>query len=460
MQGITIREILKTTDGRLMTEPDLSVLDLAPRDVSIDSRTIREGEIFFAIKGAKFDGHRFVGEAFRQGACAAVVRYTYNYKDSQKDRVIVGVEDTLVALQKLAGFYRRMFPMPLVAITGSNGKTTTKDMTSRILGMRFRVMSTRGNFNNLIGLPLTLLRLVPEDEVAVVELGSSARGEIDQLCQLADPSVGLITNIGPAHLEFFGSIGKVAEAKGELLDYLDNSSTVILNRDDPLLRKMARKAKGRLLWFGIREEADIRTTAIEFDADGCATIRVDEVDIHLKVPGWHNVYNALGAIAVGRVFGISVEQSKGVLEEFLSAPLRCEVVRTKGLCLINDTYNANPASTKAALDLLRSLKPRGDGRRIAVLGEMLELGEYGPEAHEEIGRYAAQLGIDCIFGVGNLTKKVLDAAVSKGMGVKVGYLRDNIHAKKRLRGFIREGDVILIKGSRALGMEEIVKEIR
>ncbi len=458
MKGLSIEEIIVAIGGQAEGDSIPSSLSLKPEGVSIDSRTIQRGQIFFALKGERFDGHQFVPQALQKGASAAVVRRDYP-KLAGGGGLLVRVDDPLLALQRLAASYRRRFPIPFVAITGTNGKTTTKDMTAEILSTRFWVLKTAGNLNNHIGLPLTLLRLSPQHQIGVVELGASAPGEIRQLAELAAPEVGLITNIGPAHLQGFGTIQRIAQSKAELIKYLNNSGTVVLNMDDPYLQAISSEVKGRFVGFGIKARTDFQAAVLCWDQNGCGRIKVKGTEIQLKAPGLHNIYNALGAMAVTELWGIPPEECKRALEGFGLAALRCQIEEKGGVKFINDTYNANPDSTKAALQLLMSLKPKGRGRRIAVLGDMLELGEHSPQAHEQIGQYVAEGNIDYLFTVGELSKLASHKANSLGMAGKARHFQDNQEVSQWLSQFLREGDVILIKGSRKLRMEQIVESI-
>ncbi len=458
MRGLSIEEIIGTVGGQVKGNLVHSSLSLNPEGVSIDSRTLRRGQIFFALEGERFDGHQFVPQAFQKGASAAVVRRDYPALESGGG-LLIRVDGPLLALHRLAAFYRRRFSIPFVAITGTNGKTTTKDMTAEILSTRFEVLKTEGNLNNHIGLPLTLLRLSPQHEIGVVELGASAPGEIRQLAELAAPEVGLITNIGPAHLQGFGTIQRVAQSKAELVEYLNNSGTVVLNMEDPRLQTMSRKVKGRLVGFGIKARSDFQAKILSWDQNGCGRINLRGTEIQLKAPGLHNIYNALGAIAVAGHWGVPLGECQRALEDFRLTALRCEMREKNGVKFINDTYNANPASTKAALELLLSLKPRDRGRRIAVLGDMLELGEHGPQAHEQIGQYVAESNIDYLFTVGELSKLISQKAASLGMVGKARHFPDNQEISQWLSQSLKEGDVILIKGSRRLRMEQIMENM-
>ena len=458
MKGLSIEEIIIDVGGQAEGNSVPSSLSLKPQGVSIDSRTLQRGQVFFALKGERFDGHQFVPQALKKGASAAVVRRDYP-KLAESDGLLVRVDDPLLALQRLAASYRRRFPIPFVAITGTNGKTTTKDMTAEILSTRFRVLKTEGNLNNHIGLPLTLLRLSPQHEFGVVELGASSPGEIGRLAELAAPEAGLITNIGPAHLQGFGTIQQIAHSKAELIKYLNNSGPVVLNMDDPYLQAISSEVKGRFVGFGIKARTDLQAEVLCWDQNGCGRIKVKGTEIQLKAPGLHNIYNSLGAIVIAGLWGVPLQECKRVIEDFRPPALRCQMLDKGGVKFINDTYNANPDSTKAALKLLISLEVKPQGRRIAVLGDMLELGEHGPQAHEQIGQYVAESSIDYLLTVGELSKLASHKADSLGMTGKTRHFQDNQEVSQWLSQFLREGDVILIKGSRKLRMEEIVENM-
>lgn len=443
---MTIPEIVEATGGILagggrVTRPI--------RGISTDSRTIREGEVFFALKGSNYDGHDFVEEAFQKGARAAVVSQNSFGPDS------IRVEDTLKALGELAFKYRRRFLLPVVGVTGSNGKTTTKDLIASVLSRRFRVKKTRGNLNNLIGLPLSVFTLTQEDEVAVLEMGASRLGEIATLSRIADPRVGVVTNVGAAHLEFFKSIDRVAEAKSELIEYLSEGGYAVLNGDDPYCSGMGERSRASVKTFGLGESCEVRGEGIEYHEEG-TSFGVRGVAFETRLLGSAAVCSSLAAICVGEIFGIELEDMLEPLKSFSPRPMRLEKVKAGEVLILNDAYNSNPASAAASLETLSAMKGR---RRIAVLGDMLELGEESPRLHKELGEAVSDLPIDHLLTVGKGGEGIAKGAEGKGMkGVES--FNNNEKLLRFLRGFAEPGDLYLIKGSRGMRMEEVVSGMR
>ena len=432
------------------------------KGVSIDSRNIREGELFVAIKGDRFDGHDFVPEAIKKGAWGALVeRSALENKFSSLGGLknILPVEDTLYALQEMSYMHRRKFAIPVVGITGSNGKTTTKEMLACILKQKGPVLKNEGNLNNHIGVPLTLLKLNESHWAAVVEMGMSAPGEIATLARLTAPTVGVITNIGPAHLEFFGSMEKVAEAKGELLDNLKPDATAVLNADDRHLGILQSKMPGRVMTFGIVNKADVAAIDVRQEkefTDLTLAAEGAKIDIRLHAVGAHNVYNALAAAAAAIAVGMPIDAVKSGLDAFTPIAGRSEIKKLEGRTVLADYYNANPASMEAAIKTLVELGSGGNA--IAVLGDMLELGEASIEAHREIGRTAAQCKVDFLITVGDLAAHMETGALKAGMA-KERVIRATSHANaaELLKKLSRPGDAILIKGSRGMKMEKILE---
>ena len=433
------------------------------KGVSIDSRTIKEGELFVAIKGDRFDGHDFVPEAIKRGAWGAIVERSAlesKYASLGGLKNIIAVEDTLHSLQEMSAAHRKKFSLPLVGITGSNGKTTTKEMLACILRQKGPVLKNEGNLNNHIGVPLTLMGLNAGHKTAVVEMGMSGPGEIKMLTRLVMPTVGVITNIGPAHLEFLGSMDMVVQAKGELLENMEPNSIAVLNADDRYFETLKAKFSGSMITFGIDKAADVTAADIRQEKNltdfnirsGDAAVRV-----RLQAVGRHNVYNALAAAAAALAVGMPLESVKYGLEDFSPIAMRSELKQIKGRLVLEDCYNANPRSMEAALDTLVSL--RQGGKIIAVLGDMLELGEASGDAHRAIGAAAARLGVDLLITVGALSKLIGDGAREAGMPrERVVGARSNADAAAILRERSQNGDVILIKGSRAVKMEKILEE--
>lgn len=433
------------------------------RGISIDSRTIREGELFVAIKGDRFDGHDFAATAIKQGAWGALVgRHAFGDDPGAVRglRNIVPVDDTLVSLQEMSLMHRKRHAVPVVGITGSNGKTTTKEMTAGILGLAGTVLKNEGNLNNHIGVPLTLLKLDRRHSAAVIEMGMSAAGEIALLTRLAAPTVGVITNIGPAHLEFLKSTDNVARAKGELLETMDQRGTAVLNADDRYYGTLRERFGGTVRSFGIANLADVTARDIRQERESTRFTIVAEgssTAVRLPAVGMHNVLNALAATAAALAAGAALDAVKTGLERFRPLAMRSELRTIKGRTVFADCYNANPGSMRAALETLALL--RTGGRAVAVLGDMLELGEASAEAHREIGRAAARSGVDVLIVAGRSARFLAEGARQGGMDAKSVFEAETTAAAARLlREHSREGDAVLVKGSRGMKMETVLEE--
>jgi len=432
------------------------------RGVSIDSRTIQQGELFVAIKGDRFDGHDFVPAVLQKGAWGALVERSMlesRYASLGGLKNVLPVEDTLYALQEMAYMHRRKFSLPVVGITGSNGKTTTKEMLACILSQKGPVLKNEGNLNNHIGVPLTLLKLNATHTAAAVEMGMSALGEIDTLARLVGPDVAVITNIGPAHLEFLKTMDTVAQAKSEVLDHLTPGGSAVLNGDDHYFETLKKRFSGPVLSFGIDREADVRATDIKQGREVAGFTLASggsQAHIRLRAVGKHNIYNALAAAAAALATGMPVAGVKKGLDDFVPSALRSELREVAERTVLVDCYNANPASMEAALRALVSL--RSGGSVIAVLGDMLELGKASVEAHRAAGAAAARLGVDLVITVGPLSKDMVEGAIDAGMA-RGRVLEAGSHAEAAalLKKHSRPGDAVLIKGSRGMKMEKILE---
>lgn len=433
--------------------------------VSIDSRAIRAGELFVAIHGPRHDGHTFVGPALDAGALAAVVarERAAQYPEAQRSKLIV-VERPLDALQSLARSVRRQWGRRMAAVTGSTGKTTTKEILAQLLAARLRVLKSEGNLNNEYGLPLSLLRLEPEHDAAVLELGMSRRGELARLAEIAEPEVGVVTNVAPVHLEFFSSVDEIALAKRELIDGLAGREAVaVLNADDARVLRFAEGFHGRALTFGIEAPADIR--AEEISACGAEGSTFDCVTpqwrARLEVPlaGTHNVRNALAAIAAASVWGITAEEIQRGLRAVRPAAMRGEVLRlAPGITVLNDCYNSNPVALAATVDLLASANDCP--RRVLVAGEMLELGPTSVALHRDAGAHASGKA-DWIFGVQGHAAEIVNGAVAAGHpSARARFFESSEQAAEYLAAFVEKGDFVLVKGSRGVKMERIVDALR
>jgi len=452
MRPITLLEIARVTGGEIIQGKPGVVFTR----VATDTRKIKRGDIFLALKGKKHNGHQFLEQAVCGGAGGLIIDQVV---DIPAGIPVVKVGNTLAALQALASSNRELCGVPLIGITGSTGKTTTKDMIASVLSTRFRVLKTEGNLNNEIGLPLTLLAMDAGCEVAVVEMGMRGPGEIAALCRIARPTGAVITNIGEAHLEMLGSISNIASAKGEILEYIPSSGFAVLNAESPYIRREAGRYCGKVIFFGIEQPCDIVAKNIRCEGSGSyfsAVVDGEKWDFFLPVPGRHNVLNALAAIAVGREFGLSKDEIARGLAAVTLTGMRQEIVDAGSVRIINDAYNASPASVKAALQVLKEVA--GGRRLVAVLGNMLELGSWAADGHREVGAAAAKLGVDCLVVVGDLAEGIADGAVSAGLPAeKIYRCTVNEQAMKALDSIVREGDVVLIKGSRGMQMEQIVK---
>ncbi|MFZ3065713.1 MAG: UDP-N-acetylmuramoyl-tripeptide--D-alanyl-D-alanine ligase, partial [Nitrospirota bacterium] len=464
---ITWDEIIKAVNGKVVYGQPEGAFS----GVSTDSRSIKTGELFIALTGENFDGHNFVETALQKRACGAIVRGPWSVAGGQQKRLtgfIVEVEDTLRALGDIARLWREKHPIPVVAITGSNGKTTTKEMVALILSQKFRVLKTEGNLNNLIGLPLTLLKIDDSHDVAVLELGMNTFGEIKRLSEICKPDIALITNVGSGHLEGLGSIEGVAKAKGEIVEGLKADGTFVLNADDPYIREIAKGWKGNLVTFGLKSlDADVKTLLTDYSCcygSGVAiSMHLKEKPLSVKLMGLglHNIYNATAAAAVGLAVGIDPEEIKKGLEGWRPFKGRFELHRLDcGVNLIDDTYNANPNSVAMALKTLADVK--GAGRGIAVLGDMLELGAHAEAAHYEMGKKAASTGVDCLFLMGPISsahtsRGARDGGMDEGQIVICSDYKD---VSGRVNTILTGGDWVLVKGSRGMAMEKVVEEVK
>jgi len=459
---MNLEDVARAVRGRLLAgEGDVSFTG-----VSVDSRTTQPGELFFALPGEKFDGHRFVAAAFGRGAVAAVVDMARLPAGFQPTRPLVAVQDVLAALGDLARRVRKTHHPRVVGITGSVGKTTTKDLTASVLGQKYQVLCNPGNFNNEIGVPLTLLQLQPEHEVLVVEMAMRGRDQIRYLARIAAPQFGLITNIGVSHLELLGSQEAIADAKGELLEELPPDGTGVLNRDDPFFERL-RALAPNVVTFGRDPASDVCGEVIEEHRDlvevhlrlWSKAFEVAPFEATIRSPGRHQLSNALAAAAVGLILSVSPEQIAAGLEQATVSHWRMELLTSpSGVIVLNDAYNASPQSMTAALETLAD--HTSSGRRIAVLGDMRELGPLAEDAHREVGRRAVECGVARLITVGTLGREIAAGAAAAGMPEEwIFTCGSNAEASLRLRGESRPGDVVLVKGSRALQMEEIVRDL-
>jgi UDP-N-acetylmuramoyl-tripeptide--D-alanyl-D-alanine ligase len=459
----TTREILEATQGELLggdLERTFSV-------VFIDSRKISADGVFLAITGEVHDGHNFASEVVEQGVRGLVIS-----RDKAQQLPVsiwkqigvacIAVADTTRALGDMAAFNRRRSAASVVAITGSNGKTTTRQMTAGVVSQQYKTLATAGNFNNAIGLPLTLLSLEADHQWAVVELGTNNPGEIAGLAKICAPDIGVITNIGPAHLEGLGSLEGVAREKGSLLKGLRPGGKAVLNADDPRVRQLARRTSNAVHLYGVSEDAAVKAVQVEETLDGIDfTLKIAEESIFIRLnsPGRFMVSNALAAATVGNLLGLSAAAIKAGLESFQPVAARMNIVHAPGgIHIIDDTYNANPDSMKAALTTLTKMS--GGARTIFVAGDMLELGRQAPSLHSQLGRLAAECGISRLYASGTFAELVASGAREKGLPAASTITGSREEIVEDLIKRLQPGDWVLVKGSRGMAMEKVVEGLK
>lgn len=426
---------------------------------SLDTRTIKPGELFFAVKGERLEGHDYVETALKAGAVAAVVQEDHLAGFASARNLIV-VEDTLQSLQKLARDVRRDWGKAVIAVTGSAGKTTTKELVAKILSSRYSVLKTEGNFNNHFGLPLQLLRLETEHEIAVMELGMSHPGEITELAGIAEPGIGVVTNVAPVHLGFFRSIAGIAKAKQELIDSLPPFGTAILNADDEYVSQFGLAFAGKVVMYGIAKPADVRAESIvqrgpagsSFDVTACGVRGTME----LPLIGQHNIYNALAATAVALNVGMSFDSVREALATISAVDKRGQVLDLAGITVVNDCYNSNPHALDSMVDALAGMSPGKGGRRIVVAGEMLELGAAGEDLHRRCGAHMAGR-VDVVIGVRGLAKQIVEAARQNSKTIGAEFVDAPEQAGEWLAREAKAGDIVLLKASRGVKLEKALE---
>jgi UDP-N-acetylmuramoyl-tripeptide--D-alanyl-D-alanine ligase len=465
--SFTIPEILAVTGGALVRAGAWDTFC----GVSTDSRTCQTGELFIPLTGERHDGHEFIPKALHRGARGVLVEEKIlrpavvgaGLKPAPTlppEVTVIAVRDTLTALGDLARAWRARFPVPVVGITGSCGKTTTKEMIAAVLAPAFRVLKNRLNLNNLIGMPLTLLGLEGTHEAAVVEMGMNAFGEIHRLTRIAGPTIGVLTNVHPAHTEGVGDIAGVARAKGELIAALDHGARLIYNADDPWVARLAQDFRGPRLGFGLNAAAPLRATARQIRGRDGQIAHLSyagrEWPLTLATPGLHMLYNALAATAVGLVLGLAPGEIAAALGRFRPIHRRSQVVTlSSGVHILNDCYNANPGSMAMALDTLMEL--RDHGRAAAALGDMLELGNGAAADHRELGRRAARLGVEVLVIYGNFRLEVAEGAAEAGLAPdRIFPVARRADGARILRELLAPGDWLLVKGSRSMHMEGLI----
>jgi len=455
------KDCLNAVNGKLLQGSEAAIF----HGVSINSRTIKEGELFVCIKGKNFDGHDFFGDAVNKGASGIILSDTKNLSTDMIAKkgfpFVIQSKNTLRALQDLASYQRSLFPFRVIAITGTNGKSTTKEMIASIIKTKYRTLKTKGNLNNHIGLPLTLLTREPEHEVGVLEMGMSAAGEIKRLAEIAKPDIGVITNISAGHLGQLKTIKEVQMAKGELFDSLHKEATAIVNADDPLVLELAESLRIKKITYGIKEPADIQASDIRNKGNHgfTFTAKIFDQAIPVKLPqiGYCNIYNALAAFATGHSLGITGQEMNLGLKNYQQIPQRNEQIHYEGITLINDTYNANPQSMREALKTLTEIN--AEGKRFFIIGGMLELGPLEEPAHHELGQEIARSNVDYLVTVGPLASLAAESAKANvQQQLQIGKFATHTEAAKYLLRKARKGDCLLVKGSRGSKMENVVQE--
>ncbi len=461
MKPIKTEEILKATKGILINGKQDSLIN----NISTDTRKIVKGALFIPLKGEIYDGHSYIKEAFKAGAggCLTENEINFNY-DDYKYVSIIKVKNTLKALQDIAYYYREKFKIPYIAITGSVGKTTTKDMIAHLLSQKYTILKTPGNYNNEIGLPLTLLGLNQKHQMAVMELGMSGFNEIKKLVKIVKPDIAVITNIGMSHIEKLGSKQNILKAKMEIFEGLNKTGLAILNGDDDLLFTLKDDLPFKTIFFGIHnEDVQFRARNILNKGDKGVEFKINignkENIIKIPVMGEHNIYNTLAAIIIGLEYGLEMDIITKALSSFQPSEMRLNIIEYNGIRVINDCYNASPSSMEAALKVLSSIK--GDKlRKIAILGDMLEIGQWSLESHKKVGKIVMEENIDNLITVGNYAKYIALGAIENGMDKnKVCSFKDTEEVIKFLKHFLKYekgvNDLILIKASRGMKLEKI-----
>jgi UDP-N-acetylmuramoyl-tripeptide--D-alanyl-D-alanine ligase len=427
--------------------------------ISTDSRKVVSGDAFIALRGENFDGHSFAADAVKKGASILIV--DRDIGDMGTDVAVIKVDDTLEALQRLAAWYRRLFDIDFVAVTGSTGKTTTKNMIAQVLSQSFSVLKTPGNLNNQIGLPVTVMQLDDGYDIGVVEMGMNSFGEIRRLMSIVKPRVSVVTNIGVSHIEKLGSRENILIAKMEVFDGMADKPVAVVNGDDQLLAAAVGKLDMPVVYYGMNN-GDLVADDVELMAEEGIAYTLHTGDksykVRVPIPGGHNVYNSLAAIAVGRVFGMDYETIINGLERISHEKMRLAISTTPDkVKVINDAYNASPDSMRSAIALLAQVK---GSTKIAVLADMLEMGAFAEEGHRFVGHYVAQNGIDILIAVGDNSRFIADGAIEMGMDPKkVFYFKDKGCAMALLDCIVKERDVVLVKGSRGMRMEEIANRL-
>lgn len=455
MMPLTLEEIRKAINA----ESPHMIPGLIIRHIDTDSRTIRPGGLFIALEGKKFDGHAFVGRALKNGAVAAVVSRPVEAAAIPEDFPLLYVKDTVVALGDIARYYLSHMRAKVIAVSGSNGKTTTKDMIVHLLSEDWKVVGAPKSFNNAIGLPLTVLSVEEDTEYAVLEMGTSAPREIAYLCSIAPPHIGVITSISEEHLEGLIDMPGVARANGELLDALSENNFAVLNVDNKWVVQMMRRCRARIVSFGVYSDANVRGSDIVTDSNSVSFILQGRHLVEIPILGGWNVYNALAAAAVANLVGVELEEVALRFKNFKSPPMRMEPVKLRGIHFINDAYNANPRSMSMAVD--EFLRTETSARKVLVLGDMRELGAESRRFHEKLGEQLADADITAVFLYGPEMRFALErVSLLRRKKFHLAHFFEPAGLLGALKDFLKEGDMVLLKGSRAMELEKVLELYR
>ncbi len=452
MEKLSLAEVLKATGANSNFNGEIIF-----SGVTTDSRKITEGVLFVALKGENFNGEDFAEDSLKKGAAAVLVS---NSAKNISGGVVLKVEDTLTAYQKISQSWRERFQIPVIAITGSNGKTTTKDLTAAALSPLGEIQKTSANFNNEIGVPLTLLGINEHHKAAVVEIGMRGLGQIESLAKIVKPNIGIVINVNETHIEILKSVEKIAKAKGELVEAIPSGGTVILNADNDFTAEMKKLAKNgvKIITYGIENPADLTAKNIVIE-DTSTEFRLNygnEIfDFEIPIIGRHNVSNALAAIAAGLTLGLSIKEIQRGFSTLATTKMRFEVIRRDGVTIVNDAYNASPASMRAAIQTVAEIY---EGRKIAVLGDMLELGEISEKVHREVGEELAKNKFDTLITLGELGKFIADGAKDAGLK-NIFTASTHEEVAKKILEIMRDGDTILFKASHGMHFEKIIELI-
>jgi len=450
---MTVRKIIAACGGKLLCgDPDTVVTS-----VVIDSREVTDDSLFIPLKGEKTDAHTFLHAAFASGAAAAL---TQEHTQMEAEEAWIAVDSTQLALQHIAAAYRKIFPIPVVGITGSVGKTTTKEMVALTLSARYNVMKTRGNHNSQIGLPLMMFEFSREHEAAVVEMGMSDFGEMARLARVAEPKYAIITNIGIAHIGQLKTQENILREKLHITDGFTQGSVLFLNGDDPILASLRGKTTYETVFYGTAPWCDFRAEGITVQKETttfrCIAPRKESVHVTLPILGIHHVLDALASLAVAERLGVPLHRAAAALGDYRSLPMRQQIYHVNEVTIIDDSYNSSPDAAKSSLSVLSGFK---DGRRVAVLADMLELGEYSRQAHFEVGLCAAEKGVDILLTIGPEAKVVAQGARSVRSGIDCRVFSNNHQAVAELKSFLSPGDAVLVKGSRGMHTDEVVRAL-